>query len=203
MITIIDYGLGNVGSIANMLKRIGIKSNISSSISEISNAEKIILPGVGSFDYAINEINQRGLQEVLNKKALIDKVPFLGICLGMQLLTKSSEEGSLPGLGFINAETKKFQFSINSFKIPHMGWNTTKLIRKSKLTNEMENIENRFYFVHSFYVQCLDSTNSVAKTNYGIDFDSIIQHKNIYGAQFHPEKSHKFGMKLFQNFSKL
>ena len=203
MITIIDYGLGNLGSIANMLKRIGIRSNITSSISEISNAEKIILPGVGSFDYAINEINQRGLQEVLNKKALIDKVPFLGICLGMQLLTKSSEEGSLPGLGFINAETKKFQFSNNSFKIPHMGWNTTKLIRKSELTDEMENIKNRFYFVHSFYVKCLDSTNSVAKTNYGIDFDSIIQHKNIYGAQFHPEKSHKFGMKLFLNFSNL
>jgi len=203
MITIINYGLGNLGSIVNMLNKLGVNSLITSSVSEISSAEKILLPGVGSFDHAINEINQRGFSEILDKKALIDKVPFLGICLGMQLLTNSSEEGKLPGLGYINAKTLKFRFSDDKLKVPHMGWNSTELETPSKLTLEMENMENRFYFVHSYYVQCLNPINSIAKSFHGIKFDSMIQNENIYGAQFHPEKSHKFGMKLFENFSKL
>ncbi|GAA0880914.1 imidazole glycerol phosphate synthase subunit HisH [Algoriphagus jejuensis] len=203
MITIVDYGLGNLGSIGNMFKRIGVKSQISNSISEISGADKILLPGVGSFDHAINEINQRGLAEVLNQKALIDKVPFLGICLGMQLLTKSSEEGNLSGLGYVDAKTLKFRFPDKKLKIPHMGWNVTKLKTPSQLTFDMDQEEQRFYFVHSYYVKCESPKNSIAETIHGLEFSSMIQNENIYGAQFHPEKSHRFGMKLFANFSKI
>lgn len=203
MITIVDYGLGNLGSIVNMLKRIGVKSHVTSELSQISSAEKILLPGVGSFDHAINEINQRGLLDVLNTKALIDKVPFLGVCLGMQLLTNSSEEGVLPGLGYINAKTVKFSFKEEKLKIPHMGWNSIKLFTPSQLTMDMEIEEFRFYFVHSYYVKCENQENSIAKTMYGFQFDSMIQKENIFGAQFHPEKSHRFGMKLFLNFSKI
>lgn len=203
MITIVDYGLGNLGSVVNMLKRIGVASQITEKPEVILDAEKILLPGVGAFDHAMNQINNRGLLPALNKKALEDKVPFLGICLGMQLLTKSSEEGILPGLGFIDAVTTKFKFEDKTLKIPHMGWNIIDLQNPSPLTKGMNEEEYRFYFVHSYYVTCADQKDSLARTPYGVNFDSIIQHGNVFGAQFHPEKSHRFGMKLFSNFAAL
>ncbi|MCD6068698.1 MAG: wbuY [Bacteroidetes bacterium] len=200
MITIINYGMGNLGSIVNMFKKIGVEAKVTGDIKEIEQADKILLPGVGAFDAAMSRIKANGLTEVLNYKATEQKVPVLGICLGMQLLTDSSEEGMLPGLGWIPAKTIKFNFTKESgLKVPHMGWNMVKENRPSQLTKDFEE-ESRFYFVHSYYVKCENDENSVLKTNYGLEFDSAIQKDNIYGAQFHPEKSHKFGMKLLKNF---
>jgi len=202
MITIVDYGMGNLGSIQNMFKRIKVESEITDGVDRIAAAKKILLPGVGAFDAAMQRINERGLKEVLNKKAMDEKIPVLGICLGMQLLTKSSEEGKLPGLGWINSETVRFQFTDHSLKVPHMGWNLVYKKKESPLIDSLPD-EPRFYFVHSYHVQCSLPSDVLTITHYGIDFHSIIQHENIYGAQFHPEKSHKFGMQLLENFARL
>lgn len=203
MITIIDYGMGNLGSISNMFKRIGVPCEITGDKEKISAAQKILLPGVGAFDAAMQRINDEGFREVLDKKALHDKVPVLGICLGMQLLTNSSEEGVLPGLGWIPGKTTKFAFEKGSqLKVPHMGWNQVLEKNSSRLTHDLPP-EPRFYFVHSYYVKTEDRKDVLTTTVHGIEFDSIIQKGNIYGAQFHPEKSHKFGMKLLENFARL
>jgi imidazole glycerol-phosphate synthase subunit HisH len=202
MITVIDYGMGNLGSIRNMFKRIKVESEITGEVEKIAAAEKILLPGVGAFDAAMQKIKDAGLLDILNKKALEEKVPTLGICLGMQLLTSSSEEGKLPGLGWIDARTVKFNFTNNSLKIPHMGWNTVNIKKESPLIENLPE-EPRFYFVHSYYISCNNNSDVLTTTHYGIDFHSIIQHENIYGAQFHPEKSHKFGMKLLENFARI
>lgn len=199
-IAIVDYGMGNIGSIKNMLKKIGVDSKITADIFEIRNAYKIILPGVGSFDRAMENLKSLKLIEVLNKKALIDKVPVLGICLGMQLLAKDSEEGKLSGLGWINANVLKFKSS--TLKVPHMGWNTAEIIKEHKLFEKMYP-EPRFYFVHSYYFKCDDSKDRLTNTEYGIDFTSAVCNDNIMGVQFHPEKSHKFGMRLLENFAKI
>ena len=205
MITIVDYGMGNLGSIKNMFKYIGAESTIESDVHKIKNASKILLPGVGSFDTAMKKINESDLKEVLNEKALKEQVPVLGICLGMQLLTNSSEEGNLAGLGWIDAKTMGFKERIDKkYRIPHMGWNIVNKSNESLLTDGFEGfIESRFYFVHSYFVKVEDEKNSILKTNYGVEFDSAIHKDNIYGAQFHPEKSHKFGMKLFENFARI
>jgi imidazole glycerol-phosphate synthase subunit HisH len=203
MITIVNYGLGNLGSIFNMLKRIGAPSIITSDVEMIARAEKIILPGVGHFDRAMENIQQSGLKSILDKKALQDKIPILGICLGMQILTKGSEEGTLPGLGWVPAKTVRFNFpSESKLKIPHMGWNLVHRSTPSPLTEGFEG-EYRFYFVHSYHVKVEDERHSIMKTDYGYPFDSGIQNGNIFGVQFHPEKSHRFGMKLLENFSKI
>lgn len=202
MITIVDYGMGNLGSVFNMFKKIGVSSRITSDLEEIKSAKKLLLPGVGSFDKAMEKINTSGIKEVLDQKVLVEETPILGICLGMQLLTNSSEEGTEKGLGYINASGKKFVFNDNKMKVPHMGWNIVKKATPSLLTQDFEE-ESRFYFVHSYYVEVENQENSILKTTYGLEFDSAIQHKNVYGAQFHPEKSHKYGMKLLKNFSKI
>jgi imidazole glycerol-phosphate synthase subunit HisH len=202
MITIVDYGMGNLGSVFNMFKKIGIASKITTNLEDIKTATKLLLPGVGSFDKAIEKINTSGIREVLDQKVLIEGTPILGICLGMQLLTNSSEEGTDKGLGYINASAKKFVFQDKKMKVPHMGWNIVKKATLSLLTQDYQE-ESRFYFVHSYYVEVENQENSILKTTYGLEFDSAIQHKNVYGAQFHPEKSHKYGMKLLDNFSKI
>lgn len=201
MIVIINYGMGNIGSIANMLKKIGIEAIISSSISDIEKADKIILPGVGAFDNGIKNLNELGLVPVLHEKVINDKTPILGICLGMQLFTKTSEEGTLPGLGWFDAQTVKFKFNETHkhLKIPHMGWNTVSINKQSALFNDMI-LEPRFYFVHSYHVVCNDTGDILTKTMHGYEFASAIQRNNIIGVQFHPEKSHKFGMMLLKNF---
>lgn len=202
MITIVDYGMGNLGSIQNMFKKVGAQAIISRDISEISNASKIVLPGVGSFDTAMSRINQEGLREVLDRLALVDKIPILGICLGMQIMTRGSEEGKSDGLNWIPADTRRISAE-GTLKVPHMGWNIVRPATPSKLTEGLGVDDARFYFVHSYSV-CVDNeSNSILKTLYGNEFDSAIQKDNIYGVQFHPEKSHKFGMQIFKNFLNL
>jgi imidazole glycerol-phosphate synthase subunit HisH len=205
MITIVDYGMGNLGSIQNMFKYIGVKSQVESDPDKIKNASKILLPGVGSFDTAMTKITENNLLEVLNEKAVNEQIPLLGICLGMQILTNKSEEGLLKGLGWIPAKTISFKDKIDKkLKVPHMGWNTVTKNRKSLLTSGFSHFnEVSYYFVHSYFVRVENEENSILKTQYGVEFDSAIQNDNIYGVQFHPEKSHKFGMKLFENFSKI
>jgi len=192
--------MGNIGSIINMLKKIGYEAKISNNIDEINNADKLILPGVGSFDNGMKNLKEFDLIDILNKKVLEDKTPIIGICLGMQLITNRSEEGNLPGLGWIDAETVKFKFGEENekLKIPHMGWNTVIPQNNSNLFNGLE--EPRFYFVHSYHVVCKNNVDIIGKTNYGHNFNSVINKDNIYGAQFHPEKSHKYGMLLLKNF---
>jgi glutamine amidotransferase len=202
MIAVIDYGMGNIASILNMFKRIGNKEVVlTKDPLVIEKANKILLPGVGSFDYGMRNLNASGLLPILNDRVLIQKTPVLGICLGMQLLTKSSEEGVLNGLGWIDAKTVKFSFNQENFKIPHMGWNYIVQNKTSKLIDISK--RQKFYFVHSYYVKCNKSDDVLATCNYGHDFTCMIEHENIFGAQFHPEKSHRFGMELFDNFSKL
>ena len=201
MITVVDYGMGNLGSIRNMFKRIGIETEITSDLKKISRAKKILLPGVGKFDAAMERINGGGLRSILDQKALEEKVPILGICLGMQLLTKSSEEGTAEGLGWIDAVTKKIPSS-GGLKVPHMGWNVVYPSKKSCLTESLVE-DSRFYFVHSYCVHVANQDNSILKTTYGIEFDSAVQKNNIYGAQFHPEKSHKFGMSMLRSFGSI
>jgi len=198
MITIVDYKVGNLGSIQNMLKKIGASSLITSKPEEILAAEKLILPGVGAFDSGIKSLKEHNLWEVLNDKVQQQKTPVLGICLGMQLLCNGSEEGEEKGLGWIDADVVKFRPKEKKIKIPHMGWNYLEQQKDSKLFKGMYD-EPKFYFVHSFFVKANDNS-SIAKANYDIIFDAALEKDNVLGTQFHPEKSHKYGMKLLENF---
>jgi glutamine amidotransferase len=198
VIAILDYGIGNLKSIYNMFKKLGIESAITSNTFEIQNSDKYILPGVGSFDYAVNNLKKAPFFGILQKEVLINKKPILGICLGMQILTKGSEEGVEKGLGWIDAYTKKFDLKNKNFSIPHMGWNQINPKNKNNFFNNLS--ENRFYFVHSYHVVCNNPKNILATTDYNYTFTSAIYKENIFGVQFHPEKSHKFGLKLLNNF---
>ncbi len=200
-ITIVDYGMGNLGSIVNMLKKIGIDSMIASKPRIIEEAKRIILPGVGSFDFGMQKLKSLGIVDALNEMVIERHTPVLGVCLGLQLMTRGSEEGNLPGLGWIDGKTVHFRFTDNKskLKIPHMGWNTVEIRRPGQLFKEKMG-EMRFYFIHSFHVMCADDSDIAAETNYGYYFTSAIQKGNIMGVQFHPEKSHKFGMAILRNF---
>lgn len=201
MITIVDYGMGNLGSILNMFKRIGVPAEIAADAATIAKAGKLLLPGVGAFDSAMSRIAERGLREVLDAKALQERVPVLGICLGMQLLTRGSEEGVQPGLGWLAATTRRFPAN-SPLKVPHMGWNLARPQRPHALIEGLGD-DTRFYFVHSYHVQADDPTDVLLRTEYGLPFDAAVARGNIHGAQFHPEKSHKFGMRLLANFASL
>lgn len=197
---IIDYGMGNLSSIQNMAKYLGYEVIISSDFHQIANAEKLILPGVGNFGEAMRIINKSGLREILDEAVLQKKTPIFGICLGMQLLSSYSEEGNCEGFNWIQAQTRKFEFSEKiNLKIPHMGWDFITVKRPTQLLSDIE-MESRYYFVHSYYVKCQSEIDVVATTNYGIEFDAVIKHENIMGTQFHPEKSHRFGMKILKNY---
>jgi len=201
VIAVVDYGMGNLGSIQNMFKRIGVATEITGDARVLERACKILLPGVGAFDSAMQRINSSGLRAVLDYKALQERVPIMGICLGMQLLTRSSEEGGLPGLGWIPAVTRRFPH-VQGLKVPHMGWNAVNFARASPLTAGLP-ADSRYYFVHSYYVQTDDTRDSLLTTHYGISFDAAVAHGNLYGAQFHPEKSHRYGMAFLSNFARI
>jgi len=204
MIVIIDYGMGNVGSILNMLKKIGYQAAISADPNEIMKADKLILPGVGAFDEAMSNLQQSRLVPLLNQRALEDRCPILGICLGMQLMSRRSEEGRLPGLGWIEADTRRFHLGPEQghLKTPHMGWNLVDVMDTTGIFAGFEE-PPRFYFVHSYHVCCDDPSNVLATSTHGYKFTSAIRRDNILGTQFHPEKSHKYGMRLLLNFANL
>lgn len=198
MIDIIDYGIGNIGSIQNMIKYIGGNSRIISTPDEILLSNKLILPGVGSFDTAMNRLVNSNLIDAIKISA--NKGTYiLGICLGMQLLFENSEEGNMDGLGLINGKVIKFKDS--SLRIPHVGWNKVNPTRNSGLFKDKT--AKKFYFTHSYHVECKNIDNVIATTNYGTEFQCAVECENIFGTQFHPEKSHKFGMNLFSNYFNL
>ena len=204
MITLIDYGVGNIFAFQNVYKRLNIPTKIAKRKEDLANAEKLILPGVGSFDYAMAQLNASGMREKLDELVLDKKVPVIGICVGMQIMGNRSDEGKLEGLKWINSEILKFDENLiqQRTKLPHMGWNDVDPINNHPLFIGLEK-EAIFYFLHSFYFKCKNETESIAVSNYGISFSSAVHRENIYGIQFHPEKSHQYGEKLLHNFANL
>jgi imidazole glycerol-phosphate synthase subunit HisH len=202
MITIIDYGLGNILAFQNMYKRLNVEVAIARSAADLDSATKLILPGVGAFDHAMERLEQSGMRERLDELALKKRVPVLGICVGMQILAHSSEEGQAAGLGWIDGRVRHFSaLAQENLLIPHMGWNDVQP-RGAPLFDKLAT-EARFYFLHSYYFQCARPDDVAAMSNYGTDFCSAVHSGNIYGVQFHPEKSHHFGAQLLQNFAGL
>ena len=201
-IGLIDLGMSNLGSVTRMIKKGGGKSEIVSKADQIKNYHKLILPGVGHFDQGVANMKERSLDIAIKKHVLQNACPILGICLGMQLLCIRSEEGAEDGLALFDAEVVRFSFPEEQrLKIPHMGWNDLKVLRKNPILDE--GCEQRFYFVHSYFVRPRDPVNQIASANYGGDFCAAIQKDHIFGAQFHPEKSHQFGLQLMRKFIEL
>lgn len=203
MIAIINYGCGNIRAFLNAFTRLNIAISVATRPEDLKNATHLILPGVGAFDYVIRYFNQSGLREEVEKKVLEDKVPVLGICAGMQILANSSEEGIEKGLSWIPGKVRRFDISQipDKTKVPHMGWN--EIIHND--SNLFKNVEpgSRYYFVHSYYFEPTNESDSIATSNYGFEFSAAVANQNIYGVQFHPEKSHLNGMKLLKNFAEL
>ena len=204
MIGVIDYGVGNVQAFLNLFKRIGTPAKRVVDSESLNKSSHLILPGVGHFDHVMKELNSSGLRNELDRLVMIKKVPVLGVCVGMQMLSEGSDEGDQPGLGWIPGRVRSMRESLafKNNRLPHMGWNSVLLSQQNLLTTGLNN-ESKFYFVHSYYVEVENKDDSLLKTKYDINFDSAINHNNIYGAQFHPEKSHKFGMQLLKNFAKI
>lgn len=204
MITIIDYGLGNISAFANIYKRLNIEHCIAKDAASLAGASKIVLPGVGAFDYAMTLLNQSGMRETLDDLVLKQHVPVLGVCVGMQIMASSSEEGQLAGLNWIPGRVKKFDVKMLTHKptIPHMGWNQFNAIEAHPIFNEID-AEQGFYFLHSYYFECENAADVFATSEYGIEFSSAVRRQNIYGFQFHPEKSLSNGVALLKNFAGL
>lgn len=204
MITIIDYGVGNIFAFQNVYKRLNIPTKIAKKVNDLEEVEKIILPGVGHFDYAMSQLNKSGMRDRLDELVIKEKKKVIGICVGMQMMGKKSDEGEMDGLGWIDAEINKFDVSTITYhtKLPHMGWNDVFPKEGHQLFHGLEK-DAIFYFLHSYYFKCNDEKNRIATTDYGIEFTSSVQNDNVYGIQFHPEKSHSYGEKLLYNFAKL
>lgn len=204
MISIIDYGLGNVQAFINSYARLGIPVNTAKYTYDLVDTTKIILPGVGSFDQAMHQLNSSGLRDSIEKLVIEKMVPILGVCVGMQMLANASEEGKLPGLGWVDGNVKKFDISKNSGPdiSPHMGWNNVASETENELFNDIKN-EMRFYFLHSYYFDPINNSNIIGETDYGLRFASAVKRNNIFGVQFHPEKSHRYGEQVLKNFSKI
>lgn len=203
MITIIDYGVGNLASVQNMLKKCGVASQVSKDPKEILKSAKLILPGVGAYDSAMQKINETGLDAVIKESARKGKL-ILGICLGAQLLLERSEEGILPGLSLINGRCIRFdEQSIAPLRVPHMGWSNVVFVKSSHPLARFKETEPRFYFTHSYYLQCQNPDQILATSDYGQQFSCGIEHDNVMGVQFHPEKSHTFGGQLLMNFANM
>lgn len=204
MITIIDYGSGNINAIGNIYKNLKIPYRIATTPNSVVGAEKLFLPGVGAFDETISKLDETGFRSVLDTEVLVHKVPILGICVGMQILAESSEEGKLSGLGYIKGRVKTMDETllVGKPKLPHLGWNTISLTRPNPLFEKIDP-EIGFYFLHTYYFDCSNSVDIVASTHYGKTFASAVNRDNIFGVQFHPEKSHKNGIQLLHNFAKI
>jgi glutamine amidotransferase len=204
MITIINYGVGNIFAFQNVFKRLNIQTKIASKKEDLIGAEKLILPGVGSFDYAMTQLNKSGMLDSLDFMVLEKRIPVIGICVGMQMMAKRSDEGAMQGLGWIDAEVLKFDEKLihHRTKLPHMGWNDVLPINSNPLFKGLEK-DSIFYFLHSYYFDCKNNNYIIARSNYGIEFTAAINSGNIFGIQFHPEKSHNYGEKLLFNFSNI
>ena len=200
MIVIVDYGVGNVGSIANMLRKVGAPVQVGRTSDDLSAASKLILPGVGAFDNGMANLRNRGLVPILNELVLDKNVPILGICLGMHLFAKRSEEGQDEGLGWIDAEVVRINFGggHKKLKVPHMGWNTVSV--RDDDGQSLVPQPSRFYIVHAYHLACRVEVDIAGRTNYGYEFASVVRRRNIQGVQFHPEKSLRFGMELLNRF---
>ena len=204
MIAIINYGVGNLNAFLNIYNKLDIEIKIASKKEDLEGVTKLILPGVGAFDHAMEKLVASGMKETLDEMVLVKKVPVIGICVGMQILAASSDEGKLPGLGWIDARVKKFDVNTLQFKthLPHMGWNDVVPTKENPLFKGLEK-DSKFYFLHSYYFECNRKEDIIAQTNYGIDFTCAANKENIFGVQFHPEKSHHFGINLLNNFATL
>lgn len=204
MITIVNYGLGNIGAFANMYKRMNIPTKIATKAADIENATHVILPGVGAFDHAMDLLNASGMREPLDQLVQAGKVPVLGICVGMQILANSSEEGTASGLGWVDGYVRSFASNPASANLPmpHMGWNDVQTKAEDPLLKGLE-VDARFYFLHSFYFECIDDHEVISQANYGFDFACVVRRGNVYGVQFHPEKSHHWGAALLKNFAEI
>jgi glutamine amidotransferase len=204
VISIVDYGLGNILAFVNVYKRLNIPCAIARTASDLEPAERVILPGVGAFDHAMERLGQSGMRETLDELAQSRGVPVLGICVGMQILAQSSEEGSSPGLGWIKGRVRRLPADAlkQRTRLPHMGWNDARPTSEGGLFRGLET-ESRFYFLHSYYLDCEDRADVAAVTDYGIEFSAAVHRRNVYGVQFHPEKSHHFGSQLLKNFAEL
>jgi imidazole glycerol-phosphate synthase subunit HisH len=203
MLVIFDYGVGNLGSVKNMLKRASVESVITSESAVVEKASKIILPGIGAFDHCMQRFNESGLRTLITDKVIGDKVPLLGICVGLQMLMQNSEEGTEPGLGWIAGKTIKFKKeNLGGRKIPHMDWTNVNVVKSTPLTENLGE-QPRFYFVHSYHVQPEYSEDELMRAHYGYDFTAAVNRENIFGVQFHPEKSHRYGLKILENFARL
>lgn len=204
MITIIDYGSGNIKAIANIYEKLKVPYTIASIPEQVIGAKKIFLPGVGAFDETISKLDSTGFRKVLDKEVLENKVPIMGICVGMQILADSSEEGTCKGLGYIKGKVKKINpnLILQKPKLPHLGWNSIEVLKNNELLKDIDPVFG-FYFLHTYYFECEDQNNILATTNYGATFASAVYRENVFGIQFHPEKSHQNGVKLLHNFAKL
>ena len=204
MIAIVDYGLGNILAFANMFKRLNIDARVARTVEDLAGADKLILPGVGAFDHAMELLDASGMRATLDQLVLRDGVPVLGICVGMQILANASDEGKLAGLGWIDGRVRAFESlpEATELALPHMGWNDAKPVADMPLFKDMDD-DARFYFLHSFFFECTSGDSVAATARYGIDFSCAVRSGNIYGVQFHPEKSHHWGARLLQNFSEL
>ena len=204
MITLIDYGVGNIFAFQNVYKRLDIPTKIAKTAADLEDAQKLILPGVGAFDYAMQQLNQSGMRKKLDELVLEQKIPIIGICVGMQMMGNRSDEGTSEGLQWIDADILKFDESLiqQRTKLPHMGWNDVSPKVEHPLFKGLEQ-EAIFYFLHSYYFKCNNIADSIAISDYGIPFTSAVNTDNVFGIQFHPEKSHQYGEKLLDNFAKL
>jgi len=204
MITLIDYGVGNINAFVNVYKRVDVPVKIAKTKEDLIGAEKLILPGVGHFDHAMTQLNNSGMRDTLDKLVLVDKIPVIGICVGMQMMANCSDEGTMEGLKWIDASVRKFdEAKIKQVtRLPHMGWNDVKPVKDLSLFNGLEQ-DAIFYFLHTYYFECNNSDDVMAVTEYGGEFASAAHHENKYGIQFHPEKSHSYGETLLHNFAKL
>lgn len=204
MITIIDYGLGNIRAFLNVYRRLNVDVKTAANTDELKDASKVILPGVGSFDHAMEQLARSGMRETLDDLVLRRRVPILGVCVGMQMLGRASDEGRLPGLGWIDGRVRTLEslMPVEELPVPHMGWNDVRPLVSNKLFDQLDS-GARFYFLHSYYFHCGREQDAIAVSNYGADFACAVNAGNILGVQFHPEKSHQCGARLLQNFGEM